>query len=53
MAHRHKNKKHGRNHTHAIKPASIRPVGMAPKVVRLPTPEGPAVEAAVEVVAAS
>jgi hypothetical protein len=53
MAHRFKNRKKGRNHTHAVKPASIRPVGMPPKVVRLPTPEGPAVESTPEAAVAA
>lgn len=51
MASRFQNRKKGRNHTHAVKPANIRPAGMAPKVVRLPTPEGPAVKPAPEVAA--
>ena len=52
MAHRFKNRKKGRNHTHAVKPASIRPAGMPPKVVPaspeaavVPAPEAEAVAA--------
>ena len=53
MAHRHKNRKHGRNHTHAVKPANIRPAGMPPKAspapaeaVAAPAPEATAAPAA-------
>ena len=36
MASRFQNRKKGRNHTHSVKPANIRPAGMPPKVVPAP-----------------
>ena len=36
MASRFQNRKKGRNHTHAVKPANIRPAGMPPKVAVAP-----------------
>ena len=39
MPSRFQNRKKGRNHTHAVKPANIRPAGMPPKVAPAPTPE--------------